>query len=271
MKLAFTTLGCPDWDMDTIISRAVEYGFDGVDFRGYGNELDIYKLPEFAARAQETAARFAEAGLEVPCFSSSAYVYRDPEKAIREITAYAALCLAFGSSCIRIFGGNIDDTPREEAIRTAVRTLRQAAPIARDHNVKLVLETHDAWTETRHVAAVLEAVDSPAVGALWDINHPYRFADEDPETSWKNIGPWVAYTHWKDSITTPEGKHPFEDCLFGQGDLPLGDILGLLRSGGYDGYLTLEWEKKWNASLEEPEVAFPAYVARMRKLLADND
>ena len=35
MKIAFMTLGCPNWDLDTIITRGREYGFDGVDFRGY--------------------------------------------------------------------------------------------------------------------------------------------------------------------------------------------------------------------------------------------
>ena len=39
MKLAFTTLGCPDWDLDTIISKAAEFGFDGVDFRGCRGEM----------------------------------------------------------------------------------------------------------------------------------------------------------------------------------------------------------------------------------------
>jgi len=39
VKLAFTTLGCPDWDLDTIISKAAEFGFDGVDFRGCRGEM----------------------------------------------------------------------------------------------------------------------------------------------------------------------------------------------------------------------------------------
>ena len=34
MKISFTTLGCPDWDLDTICRRGREYGYEGVDFRG---------------------------------------------------------------------------------------------------------------------------------------------------------------------------------------------------------------------------------------------
>jgi len=40
-----------------------------------------------------------------------------------------------------------------------------------------------------------------------------------------------------------------------------------LQAGGYDGYLTLEWEKRWVPELAEPEVAFPQFVAFMRQSL----
>ena len=54
MKISFMTLGCPNWDLDTICRRGREYGFDGVDFRGYLDEIDITKLPLFTTQAAET-------------------------------------------------------------------------------------------------------------------------------------------------------------------------------------------------------------------------
>lgn len=51
MKISFTTLGCPNWDLDTICQKGREYGFDGVDFRGYLDSLDITKLPLFTSQA----------------------------------------------------------------------------------------------------------------------------------------------------------------------------------------------------------------------------
>ena len=38
MKRAFTTLGCPDWDIDTIAENARNMGFDGVELRGANGE-----------------------------------------------------------------------------------------------------------------------------------------------------------------------------------------------------------------------------------------
>jgi hypothetical protein len=42
-------------------------------------------------------------------------------------------------------------------------------------------------------------------------------------------------------------------------------MIDLLAAGGYDGYLTLEWEKKWQPEIAEPEVVFPAYARFLRQ------
>ncbi|RKY65676.1 MAG: sugar phosphate isomerase/epimerase [Candidatus Latescibacterota bacterium] len=272
MKLAFTTLGCPEWDMDTILSKAVEYGFDGVDFRGYLGTLELFKLPEFTTQAKKTARRFADANLEVSCFSSSARIFceTDSEKAghLEEIRAYARMCEAFGTRLIRIFGGAIGDTPRAQAIEMAGKNLKAMAAIAEDYGVVLLLETHDSWTDCAHLKALMEFVDSDSVGILWDIHHPYRSAGESPSETWQTLGKWIRYTHWKDSF--PRGAD-YQLCLIGGGDLPLEEIFRVLKQGGYSGYLTLEWEKKWHPEIEEPEKAFPGFVRFMRGLISTHE
>ncbi len=266
MKLSFTTLGCPDWDMDTIISRAVEYGFDAVNFRGYLGVMNIYELPEFSTQAGETATRFADANLSVSCFSSSARIFStgsERESYLEEIKRYAELCEIFGTSYIRVFGGDIGETRRADAIEIAAECFRQMADIAAVHHITLVLETHDAWLHAEHIRAVLERVDSESVGVLWDIHHPYRMVGEDPATTWQVLGKWIQYTHWKDSNPKDTGH---QLCLIGEGDIPLKQIYDLLIQNGYTGYFTLEWEKKWHPEIEEPEIAFPRYVEYMKGL-----
>ena len=272
MKLAFTTLGCPAWDMDTILSKAVEYGFDGVDFRGYLGTLELFELPEFTTQAKETAQRFADAHLEVPCFSSSVRLFceTDSEKAgyIEEIKAYTRICEPFGTPFIRIFGGYIGEVPRAQAIEIAGENLKVMAGIAEDHHVTLLLETHDDWVDCTHMKAIMEIADSDSVGILWDIHHPYRKAGEIPSKTWRTLGKWIQYTHWKDSF--PKGDN-HQLCLVGDGDLPLEEIFCILKQGDYSGYLTLEWEKKWHPEIENPKVAFPGYVRFMRRLIPKHE
>jgi sugar phosphate isomerase/epimerase len=52
--------------------------------------------------------------------------------------------------------------------------------------------------------------------------------------------------------------------LIGNGDIPIIPIVNQLLSDGYDGYFSLEWEKKWHPELPEIESA----LARYRALLA---
>jgi sugar phosphate isomerase/epimerase len=254
MKLAFTTLGCPEWNIDTIISRAVAYGFDGVDFRGLQEEMRIYELPEFSTNAIETAERFNDAKLNISCFSSSARIFSSASERsahLEEVKHYAKLCQIFGTKYIRVFGGSIGNVERTKAITTAALCLQKMGEIADEYNVTILLETHDDWTNSSHVNAIIEKVNSDAVGVLWDIHHPYRMEGEDPAGTLQNIGKWVQYTHWKDSYSVGEEYHL---CLLGGGDVPLKQIFNLLKKNSYKGYLTFEWEKKWHPEIDEPEV-----------------
>ena len=73
MKISFSTLGCPNWDLDTICQKGHAYGFDGVDFRGYLDTLDITKLP-LPIDFELTHETMTEASKAVPCDSRESEV-----------------------------------------------------------------------------------------------------------------------------------------------------------------------------------------------------
>jgi sugar phosphate isomerase/epimerase len=271
MKLSFTTLGCPEWPLDKIIASAVEYGFDAIDFRGLTGEMNIYKLPEFSEQVHQTLSQITDAGLRVSCFSSSVHLFSEEnfEKNVQEITEFSKLCKIFGTRYIRAFGGKINDTDRDTAVQKVVTHVSAMAKIAKEHGVKILIETHDDWISCADMKQVLEQVDQEAVGVLWDVHHPYRMIGEQPEDSWKALGQWIEYTHVKDSRAGGSGPEGFQYCLTGEGDIPLKDIYKLLIREGYQGYFALEWEKKWHPELENPEIAFPQYVQYMRKLASE--
>jgi hypothetical protein len=45
-------------------------------------------------------------------------------------------------------------------------------------------------------------------------------------------------------------------------------ILGMLKSSGYGGWLSVEWEKMWQPSIPEPDVALPVYAQGLRSVLS---
>ena len=107
MKIAFMTLGCPNWNLSTICAKGREYGFDGVDFRGYLNEIDITKVPLFTTQAADTRRRLNDAGLEVSAISTSIQVCRsdDREKNLEEARRTIEVSQKLGSQNVRVFGG----------------------------------------------------------------------------------------------------------------------------------------------------------------------
>jgi sugar phosphate isomerase/epimerase len=270
MKLSFSTLGCPRWNLDNIIRAAGEYGFQGIEIRGVKDDLDVSRRPEFTVGANRTRRLLHGHGTEIVCFSSSVMLSNpDPEASVAsldELKRYRELCVAFGTPFIRIFGGNIGATSREAALETAAASLRNFADIVAGTGVKILVETHDDWMRADHMKALMQASASDAIGLLWDTNHPYMFLGEAPTLTWRETGAWVHHTHWKDSKRNPQAKHGFEPVLMGDGDLPHQEIYQVLKDGNYQGYFSLEWEKRWHPEIPEPEIAFPQYVEYMNKL-----
>ena len=103
MKLSFSTLGCPRWDVSEIIATAKDFGYDGVELRGVQSELHMPRHKAFRPEnIAATSAQFADKGLKVPCITSGC-VISDPEKvdANREELRQYVDCLLYTS--IRLF------------------------------------------------------------------------------------------------------------------------------------------------------------------------
>jgi len=270
MKLCVSTLGCPDWSLDELLSCAEENGYEAVELRGLQDEMFLPQAPEFApSNVEATKSRFERAGCAVACLGASArFTPQEPNvrrEMLDEVTAYADLAVALGAPMVRVFGGNIPEgVSRADCLKYAGEALRQAGEIAAERGVKLVLETHDAFSSGEQVAELLRAADSPAVGSLWDIHHPYR-QGESLETTMEHLRSTLLHTHLKDSVEDGDKRRY---TLLGEGDIPVLEALQLLKDEGYDGYLSLEWEKRWHAEIADPEVVFPHYAKKMRELLA---
>lgn len=234
MKLAFSTLGCPDWSFNEIFSTAKDLGFDGVEIRGVGNELYAPSIPQFG-----------------------------PEKVGKTLEKLQRL----GVEYIRILGDDKacpsvpvkDDDVKSEIIKIA--------GMAEEKGVTLLLETNGVYSDTARAAALVISIGSDSVAVLWDVHHPIRYNSEPPERSFENLVGLIRYIHIKDSINE-SGEIKYR--MMGFGDMPIKEILALLRQNGYDGYISLEWVKRWCAELEAPGVVFMQYISYMRKALGSN-
>lgn len=273
MKLAFMTLGCPNWDLDTICARGREYGFDGVDLRGYLDALDITTRPEFTSGVADTRRKLADAGLEVSAISSSINICvpEDKVRSLEEARRTIAVAHALDCRNVRIYGGgDLSQHNRQELVQIGCDCVAQIFDLDGGSDLNWLIETHDLWIHSSDICLLLDCIPDRAFGALWDMGHTSRVGGETPAETYHAIGSRVGYTHIKDALYGPQHALAMEDgwryTLPGEGQLPLAEAIRLLKSHGYAGWLQFEHEKRWHPELLEPEVAFPAFVRWVRSL-----
>ncbi len=273
MKISFMTLGCPQWDLDTICARGREYGFDGVDLRGYLSGLDITLLPEFTVEAAQTRRKLDEAGLAVSGISSSirVCVAEELDNNLEEARRTIAVAHEFDCENVRIFGGGDPKESRDTLAQQGRTCVEKILALDGARDLHWLFETHDLWVQAQHCRLLLDSISDPAFGALWDMGHTWRVGREKPADSYAAIGRRVGYAHVKDAVYEPGAVLAMEDgwryVIPGTGQLPLAESIALLRQNGYRGWLLCEHEKRWHPTLPEPEEIFPAFVRWVQPLI----
>jgi len=270
MKLAFTTLACPGWTLDQALEAAGRYGYEGIELRLLDGEVIGPDLDAAARRRVRDACRAA--GLPIVCVDTSVRIAQpDPQERAAQVHAGLAmleLAAEWQSPIIRVFGSPPAGTPAEEVTSAAAECLAPLAERGAELGVAVALETHDAFAAGASVGRVLEQVPGPGAGALWDTLHPFRVGEALAET-FDQIGERLLHVHIKDGARPADDGPEWRLTLLGQGDVPMREILAALRAHGYDGWLAVEWEKKWHPELDEPEVALPQHADVLREYLAE--
>ncbi|MGI6172337.1 MAG: AMP-binding protein [Christensenellales bacterium] len=276
MKIAFSTLGCPDFGWVDIYSMAKDFHFDGIEVRGIGRELVAVRATPFTERQlPQTIAKLSSLRLEIPCLSTGCCLkFADKhDETLAEIKEYIELADKLETPYIRILAdlephvtGDVDD-------QYIAKALREAGDLAKGTSVTLLAETNGVYADTKRLRKLLDAVNHPHVAALWDMHHPYRFFGEQPEETVENLGSYIKYTHIKDSVSE-NGKIVYR--MMGEGDLPIYRMLDALTATGYDGYVSLEWVRRWAPNLTDPGIVFPHFrhymtVYSNTHMLQDND
>jgi sugar phosphate isomerase/epimerase len=273
LPIAFSTLGCPAWDLQKILNFAEEHGFAAIELRGLQGNLDLPSHPAFAAeRIAQTKRDILSRSLRVACVSSSASLHEsDPEKRskiLAEARRFIDLASTLGAPYVRVFGDSPDSghpvVPGDELKARVAAGLRELGDYAGPRQVTVIIESHDDFTASASLAEVLHRADSKSVGLLWDAHHTFAESNEDPKFTVRQLGPWIRHTHLKDSVGKGGDR---KYVLTGRGNVPIKKQIDALRSIDYKGFYCFEWEKVWHPDLEDPEIAIADYAHVVSELL----
>jgi sugar phosphate isomerase/epimerase len=271
VPLAFSTLGCPQWPWTRILEQASKLGFSGIELRGIQMQMDLTKLPEFTGTRLGQSIKDLEAlDLKITDLGASSRMHEADPKVrathLDEGRRFVDLAHELRAPYVRVFG---DQIPSGEAKATVVARviegLRTLGEHARGSGVGIIIESHGDFTDSPTLLELLNGVAMDNVAFLWDAHHTFVSGKEPPAKTFEAMKRFVRHTHLKDS--RPEGKG-IRYVLTGEGTVPVRETVNILANAGYKGYYCFEWEKGWHKEIEEPEVAFPHFVQKMREYLA---
>lgn len=262
MKLCFSTLGCSDYSLDSIIALAKNYGIEYLEVRGINGTLENKDIAEFLPEnAEKTKKALSDAKIS-PRVLGASCAFHNPAKYRENIeTGKADILIAerMGFPYVRFFGNSIKDG-KDACIARVSSSFAEVSAFAAEHGVTALLEVHGDFNSIETLGPVLEALrGKEGFGIIWDIAHSDIVYGENWQPFYELIRPFIKHVHIKD-------HRGDELTLPGEGTIPIVPIVKRLIADGYDGCLSLEWEKKWHPEIGNIEPALDKLTALLSEV-----
>jgi sugar phosphate isomerase/epimerase len=254
LKKCFSTLGCPDLDLDAVLSLAQDHEIDGLEIRSLDDRIDLpvyfRSLPGGTDAVRKKLETLAGGAFVL---GTSCKLVGAKEGAREELLEFAELASEIDCPYLRVFGGGQWGTPLTEAnYEEAIDFLNwwQAQRELHQWDVDVLIETHDAFSASPPLLTLFDQLGR-SVGIIWDTHHTWKLGGERPAYSWEQLGEFTRHVHIKDSISEPSARHPYTYVLPGRGEMPLHEVMAVLQEHSFSGAVTLEWEKMWHPYLAD--------------------
>lgn len=291
MKIAGHTMGTPEYTVTEAIELFRRIGADGAEIvvqDGYRSGIPC-NCDEKTLSSLKHCAK--ENGIQISCltpynsyFNSLDEKVRQEEiEAIRKVIDY---CQYLDAHYIRIYGGNLvagDTEKLEERRKKLIESLRYLGNLAAKKDVALVVENHfnTMAVSAKDSAALIRDINHPSVRLLYDQANLTFTGNEEYEEAISLQQQYVSYMHVKDLVFR-EGKafvssdvsHPDESernvytRIVGEGSLEWPGILQMVRERGYDGWLSLEYERRWHPDdIPDAAIGMKQSIEYLRSIL----
>lgn len=233
--------------LDDFIETAAEIGLDGVELTAYYFPGEI--TPAYLNRLKRKAFLL---GLDISGTAVGSHFCSPPgearERNVSQIKQWVDHAAALGAPCIRVFGGNVPrEASLEQAQRWTIECIEECCDYSATRGVFLALENHGGITASpKEMLPIVRGVKSEWFGLNLDTGN---FRTADPYADIATMAPYAVTTHIKTEVVGRPADFK--------------RIIEIMRSVGYRGYLSLEYEAK-----EDPRTAVPKTVKALAELIA---
>lgn len=243
------------------ISLAKETGFDGVEFVDFDAPEGMTK----AEYAEMLSKECEKCGIEPVSYTIGADFLNgsdgDIDKEIDRLKNEVKIASILGVKLMRHDATRGYDAEKrgfkgfDDALPAIIKGCRAVTEYAKTFGIRTMIENHGFFCqESRRVEKIVGGVANGNFGLLVDIGN-FMCADENPVEAVGRLAPYAFHVHAKD-FHKKSGNGPFfcdgffktrggtylRGAIIGHGDVPVYQCLATLAAGGYDGYVTVEFE-----------------------------
>src|SRR5687768_4066619 len=173
MKFAFSTIGCPKWDFETLVLRAKEYGYDGVEIRGFLNESVLTAANVFLSDPAKVRRTFADGGLSICCLASSIAYAQDKKRDAQlagDLKLFIETARAIDCPMVKIFDAQVLAGKSRSGVGIAFGDwLVPLADYAAHHDVTIMIENALSFRSAKEMWTIVDRLNHPSIGVCWDI------------------------------------------------------------------------------------------------------
>lgn len=236
--------------LSDVCRKAREIGFDAIEFITLDGDDPI-------TQAKELRALCSELGLEISAYTVGAdLMAEDVDAVVKQLCDCVDVTEALGASIMRhdVSYYLPEGVSWEAAIVQMAPHVCRVTEYAKTKGIRTCTENHGFFfQDSLRIKALIDAVGDENYRWLVDLGN-FLCVDEAPIDAVKTAVPYAIHVHAKDFIfrpadmPTPEGfictrgGNFIRGTVLGHGVVPLEACVKVLKDGGYDGTLSLEFE-----------------------------
>ncbi len=248
------------------LKEAARQGFDGIEFTELRpNNNKEATLEDQLTFAKELRAEADALGIEIVAYLVGASLYKgDAESDKREVERLCRQLDVAKALGVKIFRHDVCSSekigdrivPFDRMLPVIAENVRLVTSYAESLGIRTCSENHGKVAQdSDRVERLFNTVAHDNYGLLIDIGN-FACVDEDSVKAVSRLAPYAIHVHAKDFHIIPFDAPKAEDersfstrganrlvgCAVGDGDIPVRQCLAILKSAGYDGYVTIEFE-----------------------------
>ncbi|GHV44616.1 hypothetical protein FACS1894204_02020 [Synergistales bacterium] len=295
MKLAGHTMSTPENTVEEALRFFRELSLQGAEIVVQSDYKSGIPYEANDKAVQELRKLLDSLELEVSCLTPYYHDFNSLDETVRKqevdnLKRVIDMAVILRAENIRVYGGALTENETDEdgqKLKQLVKSMRTCGDYAASAKVQLAIENHfgTMTTTVKETMKIIEAIDHPNVGVLYDqANLAFFPAEEYYEAVPAQIKV-MKYVHVKDLVykdgapkrlVADAVAHISEDIrtvvskIPGDGILDWPAILCCLRDNGYNGWLSLEYERRWgNQNLPIAGEGLPIAVKRLRQWMSE--